>query len=35
MVVSIDKPTAYRMHEKVQKYWKDERERVEKELRRS
>ena len=35
MVVSIDKPTAYRMHEKVRKYWKAERERVEKELRRS
>jgi type I restriction enzyme R subunit len=34
MMVSIDKPTAYRMHEKVQKYWKAERERVEKELRR-
>ena len=33
MVVSIDKPTAYRMHDKVQKYWKAERERVEKELR--
>jgi type I restriction enzyme R subunit len=33
MVVSIDKPTAYRMHDKVQKYWKVERERVEKELR--
>ena len=33
MVVSIDKPTAYRMHEKVRKYWKAERERVEKELR--
>ena len=23
MVVSIDKPTAYRMHEKVQKHWKE------------
>jgi type I restriction enzyme R subunit len=33
MVVSIDKPTAYRMHEKVRKYWKAERERVERELR--
>lgn len=32
MVVSIDKPTAYRMYEKVQKYWKAERERVWKEL---
>ena len=32
MVVSIDKPTAYRMHDKVRKYWKAERERVEKEL---
>jgi type I restriction enzyme R subunit len=28
MVVSIDKPTAYRMYEKVQKYWKAERQRV-------
>jgi type I restriction enzyme R subunit len=28
MVVSIDKPTAYRMYDKVQKYWKEERERV-------
>ncbi|MGH7827897.1 MAG: type I restriction endonuclease subunit R [Candidatus Binatia bacterium] len=34
MVVSIDKPTAYRMYHKVQKHWKAERERVEKELRR-
>lgn len=32
MVVSIDKPTAYRMYEKVQKYWKAERERVWKDL---
>ena len=32
MVVSIDKPTALRMHDKVRKYWKVERERVEKEL---
>ena len=29
MVVSIDKPTAYRMYDKVQKFWKEERERVE------
>ena len=34
MVVSIDKATAYRMHDKVRKHWKAERERVEKELRR-
>ena len=33
MVVSIAKPTAYRMYEKVRKYWKAERERVEKALR--
>jgi type I restriction enzyme R subunit len=32
MVVSIDKPTAYRMYEKVRKYWKAERERVWKDL---
>ncbi len=32
MMVSIDKPTAYRMYEKVQKYWKAERGRVWKEL---
>ena len=32
MVVSIDKPTAYRMHEKVQKFWKAERGRVWKNL---
>ncbi len=35
MVVSIDKPTAYRMYDKVRKYWKAERERVEKEWGRS
>jgi type I restriction enzyme R subunit len=29
MVVSIDKPTAYRMYDKVEKFWKEERERVE------
>ena len=34
MVVSIDKPTAYRMYDKVQKHWKEERARVETELRR-
>lgn len=34
MVVSIDKPTAYRMYDKVQKYWKQERARVEAELKR-
>jgi type I restriction enzyme, R subunit len=34
MVVSIDKPTAYRMYDKVQKYWREERARVEAELRR-
>jgi len=34
MVVSIDKPTAYRMYDKVQKYWKEERERVEMALMR-
>jgi type I restriction enzyme R subunit len=33
MVVSIDKPTAYRMYDKVRKHWKAEQERVEKELR--
>jgi len=32
MVVSIDRPTAYRMYEKVQKHWKSERDRVWKEL---
>ena len=35
MVVSIDKPTAYRMYEKVQKYWHAERERVEMVLKRT
>jgi type I restriction enzyme R subunit len=34
MVVSIDKPTAYRMYDKVQKYWKEERDRVELALKR-
>jgi type I restriction enzyme R subunit len=34
MVVSIDKPTAYRMYGKVQKRWNEERRRVEAELRR-
>jgi type I restriction enzyme, R subunit len=34
MVVSIDKATALRMYDKVQKFWKSERERVESELRR-
>lgn len=33
MVVSIDKATALKMHNKVQKYWKLETERVQKELR--
>ena len=32
MVVSIDKATALRMHDKVQKYWQEDRLRVEKEL---
>ena len=32
MVVSIDKATALRMHDKVKKYWVAERERVESEL---
>ena len=32
MVVSIDKATALRMHDKVRKYWQVERVRVEKEL---
>lgn len=32
MVVSIDKATALKMHDKVQKYWAEERARVEKEL---
>jgi type I restriction enzyme R subunit len=34
MVVSIDKPTAYRMYDKVQKHWHEEQKRVEAELRR-
>jgi type I restriction enzyme R subunit len=34
MVVSIDKPTAYRMYDKVQKFWKEERDRVEMTLMR-
>ena len=34
MAVSIDKATALRMHDKVQKFWKLELERVERELRR-
>ncbi len=34
MVVSIDKATALRMHDKVKKHWGAERERVEKELAR-
>jgi type I restriction enzyme R subunit len=34
MVVSIDKPTAYRMYDKVQTFWKEERERVEMALMR-
>jgi len=33
MVVSIDKATALRMHEKVRKYWDAERERVEGEMK--
>ncbi|HTV40475.1 MAG TPA: type I restriction endonuclease subunit R [Candidatus Sulfotelmatobacter sp.] len=32
MVVSIDKPTALKMHEKVKKHWAAEMERVKKEL---
>jgi type I restriction enzyme R subunit len=32
MVVSIDKATALRMHDKVRKHWQVERTRVEKEL---
>ena len=32
MVVSIDKATALKMHDKVRKYWAQDRERVEKEL---
>jgi type I site-specific restriction-modification system R (restriction) subunit len=34
MVVSIDKATALKMHDKVRKHWAVERERVEKELAR-
>ncbi len=34
MVVSIDKATALRMHEKVRSYWKSEGKRVEQELAR-
>jgi type I restriction enzyme, R subunit len=34
MVVSIDKATALRMHDKVQKFWNLERESVERQLRR-
>jgi type I restriction enzyme R subunit len=34
MVVSIDKATALRMHDKVRKYWQNERKIVEKELAR-
>ena len=34
MVVSIDKPTALKMHDKVQFYWARETERVKKRLRR-
>ena len=34
MVVSIDKATALRMHDKVRKHWQAERERVERELAR-
>ena len=34
MVVSIDKATALRMHDKVRKHWKAEQTRVEKELAR-
>jgi type I restriction enzyme R subunit len=32
MVVSIDKATALKMHDKVRKYWQEEQERVENEL---
>ena len=35
MVVSIDKATALRMHDKVRKYWELEKQRVQKELRPS
>jgi len=34
MVVSIDKATALKMHDKVKKHWAAERARVEKELAR-
>jgi len=34
MVVSIDKATALKMHDKVQKYWQQERTRVESEIKR-
>ena len=34
MVVSIDKATALRMHDKVRKYWQAERASVKKELAR-
>ncbi len=32
MVVSIDKATALKMHDKVRKYWQEEQNRVEQEL---
>ena len=35
MVVSIDKPTAYRMYEKVRKYWREERTDAERKLRQT
>ena len=34
MVVSIDKATALRMHDKVRRFWDAERERVQKEIGR-
>ena len=34
MVVSIDKPTAYRMYDKVRKHWQEEYERVDMVLKR-
>ncbi|HPB29873.1 MAG TPA: type I restriction endonuclease subunit R [Candidatus Sumerlaeota bacterium] len=34
MVVSIDKATALKMHDKVRKYWEEERKRVEEEISR-
>ena len=34
MMVSIDKATALKMHDKVRKHWATERARVEKELER-